>query len=108
MKKVLAVLLGTFVIAAPLAEAQAQSHRNEPPRKEWRDDRRQPAPKKPVVRSWKRGETLRSGVARHRLDPREVRRYRLPEPRRGQMWVQVGGQFLLLNTNGFIVSIAAR
>lgn len=108
MKKLFAVLLAATVFAAPLAQAQAQSHRNEPPRKEWRDDRRVQAPKKPVVKRWQRGEKIRQNVSQQRLGARDIRRHRLPEPRRGQQWVQVGNQFLLVNLNGLILSVAGR
>lgn len=104
MKKLFAALIAATVLAAPLAEAQAQSHRPEPPRKEWRA----PAPKKPVVKRWHRGEKLHPAVRQQRLDPREVRRYRLQEARRGQQWVRVGDQVLLVNFAGLVLAVAGR
>ncbi|MBB4103458.1 RcnB family protein [Allorhizobium borbori] len=102
MRKLFAALLAATVLAAPLAQAQAQSYRHEPPRKEWRG----PQAHKPMVKRWHSGERLRPGMWQQRLGPREVRANRLPEPRRGQQWVRVGNQVLLVNMNGLILSVA--
>lgn len=102
MTKLFAALVAATVLAAPLA--QAQSHRPpEPPRQEMRDDRRLP-PRPPAVKRWKRGEVLPRNVSQRRLGPQDLRRYRLPEARRGQSWMQVGNQFLLIDPRGFILS----
>lgn len=102
MKKLFAALLTATVLAAPLAQAQAQSYRQDPPRQEWRGHQSY----KPMVKRWHTGERLRPGVWQQRLGPREVRANRLPEPRRGQQWVRVGKQTLLVNMNGLILAVA--
>lgn len=102
MKTLFAALLAAAVLAAPLAQAQAQSYRQEPPHKVWRGHQSY----KPMVKYWHTGERLRPGMWQQRLGPREVRAYRLPEPRRGQQWVRVGKQILLVNMNGLILAVA--
>lgn len=104
MKKLFAVLLAATVFTVPFAEAQAQSYRHEPPRHDWRG----PAPKKPVVKRWSRGEKLRPGLPLQRLNARDMRYYRLAPPKRGQQWVMVGQQILLINGNGIVVAVAGR
>lgn len=105
MTKLFAALVAATVLAAPLAQAQAQSQwRQEPPRHEMRDDRHQP-PRPPAVKRWKRGEVLPRNVSQRRLGPQDWRRFRLPEPRRGESWMQVGNQFLLIGPRGFILSV---
>ena len=105
MKKLFAAILATTMLAAPLAEAQAQSYRQDPPRKEWRGHQPQ-KPQKPVAKRWNRGEKLRAGMWQQQLGPRDFRAHRLPEPRRGQQWVRVGNQIVLINAAGLILSIA--
>ena len=112
MKKIFAVLLAATVLGAPLAQAQAQGfdrqqpryetqqNRHQPPRYEMQQKRPQP---KPIKRFWARGERLPVSVGRDAVGPRDFRRYRLEQPRRGEQWVRVGSQFLLLRGNGLIV-----
>lgn len=109
MKRLFAILVGATVLAAPLAQAQAQSRWNEPPRREMRDDRRQPDIRRPPVqvKRWQRGERLHAGVSRQMVGPRDIRRYGLPLPRRGEQWVRVNNQFLLISANsGVIIRVA--
>lgn len=110
MKKIFAVLIAATVLGAPLAQAQGfdrhqqsqryemQQKRPQPPRHEMQYKRPQP-----IKRFWARGDRLPANVGRNVVGPRDFRKFRLDMPRRGEQWVRVGNQFLLLRGNGLIV-----
>lgn len=107
MKKFLITLIAATVLGAPLAQAQGYDrydrHQPGPPRYE--TDYRRPV-MRPVKKFWSRGERLPGFVDRRELRPREVMRFGLPIPRRGETWVQVGRQLLLVRYNSGLIVMA--
>lgn len=100
MKKLLAALVAASFLATPLA-ASADQHRHGVIEK--RLDR-------PVIHKhrWDRGARLSRAERRTIVNARDYRRYRLSQPRRGQQWVRVDNQFLLISAaTGLIVGLAA-
>lgn len=101
MKKLLAALVAASFLATPLA-ASADQFRHKVIEK--RFDR-------PVVihkHRWDRGARLSRAERRNIVNARDYRRYRLSQPRRGEQWVRVDNQFLLISVaTGLIVGLAA-
>ncbi len=104
MKKFLSILLAATVLAAPMAQAQSRhddrpSHRME----------RTVTTKKVIIKKhrWDRGQRLSAAERRHMVDRRDYRRHSLREPGRGQRWVRVNNQYLLINAaNGIIIGLS--
>ena len=108
MKKFVTVLLAATILAAPLAQAQAQSRYDGHDRRGVQE--RTVTKKKVIIKkhSWKRGQRLTPAERRHFVDRREYRRYHLREPRRNERWVRVDNQFLLINAvSGLIIGLSA-
>lgn len=122
MKKFLSMVIAATFIFAPLAQASAQGwsppeHRRTdgpsrmaPPakpqfsqRQETQIGKRYAAPKR-----FDRGQRLSKAQRSRFVDQRDLRRYRLAEPRRGERWVRVDDQFLLINAvSGLIRALGA-
>lgn len=69
-------------------------------------DTRFPAP----VRAWelprlRQGDQLPREYFNQRYFVEDWRAHRLPQPRRGQQWVQIGPDYMLVNRNGVIQSM---
>lgn len=106
MKKFLSVLLAATVLAAPMAQAQSR-HDDRPGRHVTIE---KTITKKKVVRNhrWDRGQRLSAQERRHIVDRRDYRRHNLREPRRGERWVRVDNQYLLINAvSGLIIGLSA-
>jgi Ni/Co efflux regulator RcnB len=106
MKKFFSILLAATVLAAPLA-AQAQSRHDDRP--SHRTMERTVTTKKVIIKKhrWDRGQRLAAKDRRHFVDRRDYRRHNLREPGRGQRWVRVDNQYLLINAvNGLIIGLS--
>ncbi|MES5096879.1 RcnB family protein [Agrobacterium sp. BA1120] len=107
MKKFFSVLLAATVLTAPLA-AQAQSRHDDRGRHVTVE--RTITKKKVIVKKhrWDRGQRLAARDRHHFVDRRDYRRHNLREPRRGERWVRVDNQYLLINAvSGLIIGLAA-
>jgi Ni/Co efflux regulator RcnB len=109
MKKFIIAMLAATVLVAPIAStAQAQDWRKGP-------EHHRPAGKHVVIekkkvvvtkKRWVRGHRMSAAERRHMAEVRDYRRYRLSAPPRGQRWVKVDNDFLLVGiTSGVIASI---
>lgn len=106
MKKLFALLMTAAVFAAPMAQAQGMhSDRG----RDVRSERTVTTQKKVVVQKrWSRGGKLSSAQRRNVIGDRDYRRYKLSSPGRGQSWVRVDNQYLLVNlATGVIVGLSA-
>ncbi|GAK70951.1 RcnB family protein [Agrobacterium rubi] len=106
MKKFLSILLAATVLTAPLA-AQAQSRHDDRPGHRME---RSVTTKKVIIKKhrWDRGQRLSAAERRHMVDRRDYRRHNLREPGRGQRWVRVDNQYLLINAvNGIIIGLSS-
>ncbi|WP_457583429.1 RcnB family protein [Ensifer canadensis] len=57
---------------------------------------------------WSRGHRLSPAERRHMAQVRDYRRYKLRQPPRGQQWVRVDNDFLLISlATGVIVGLAS-
>ncbi|OHV76661.1 RcnB family protein [Rhizobium sp. LCM 4573] len=112
MKKLFAVLMTATVLAAPLAEAQAQERYRDHgrDRDRGRQVERSVTIEKKVVRKhrWSKGHRMTAAERRRMAEIRDYRRYRLSAPPRGYRWVKADNDFLLVGiTSGIIASIIA-
>ncbi len=111
MKRLFIALIASSFLATPMAFAQSHKPHQQTEttiiRKVEKDHHR----KKPVVenkRRWSKGHKLSRSERRQIVSEREYRRYRLAKPPRGQQWVRVNNDFLLVGiTSGIIASIVA-
>lgn len=106
MKKLFSILIAATVLAAPVAQAQSR-HDDRPGHRV----ERTVTTKKVIIKKhrWDRGQRLSAAERRQMIDRRDYRRYSLREPGRGQRWVRVNNQYLLINTsNGLIISLSGR
>ena len=106
MKKFFSILIAATVLAAPVAQAQSR-HDDRPGHRV----ERTVTTKKVIIKKhrWDRGQRLSAAERRQMIDRRDYRRYSLREPGRGQRWVRVNNQYLLINTsNGLIISLSGR
>ena len=107
MKKFLSVLLAATVLAAPMAQAQGR-HDDRPGRHVTVE--KTITKKKVTVNKhrWDRGQRLSAKDRRHFIDRRDYRRHNLREPRRGERWVRVDNQYLLINAvSGLIIGLSS-
>ncbi|MGV1869391.1 RcnB family protein [Agrobacterium rosae] len=105
MKKFFSILLAATVLAAPMAQAQSR-HDDRPGH---RTMERSVTTKKVIIKKhrWDRGQRLSAAERRHVIDRRDYRRHSLREPGRGQRWVRVDNQYLLINVaNGIIIGLS--
>lgn len=106
MKKLFSLLIAATVLAAPVAQAQSR-HDDRPGHRV----ERTVTTKKVIIKKhrWDRGQRLSAAERRQMIDRRDYRRHSLREPGRGQRWVRVNNQYLLINTsNGLIISLSGR
>ncbi|MBD8689317.1 MULTISPECIES: RcnB family protein [unclassified Rhizobium] len=106
MKKLFSILIAATILAAPVAQAQSR-HDDRPGHRV----ERTVTTKKVIIKKhrWDRGQRLSAAERRQMIDRRDYRRYSLREPGRGQRWVRVNNQYLLINTsNGLIISLSGR
>ncbi|PYE27073.1 Ni/Co efflux regulator RcnB [Rhizobium sp. PP-WC-2G-219] len=108
MKRFIIALLATSFLAAPGAFAAPQD-RNDGARGRT-VERHTTTIKKTEVRKnrWARGHRLSPAERRRTAEVRDYRRYRLNAPPRGQRWVKVDNDFLLISVaTGVIVGLAS-
>lgn len=111
MKKIFALLmtasvLSVSVLSAPMAQAQGMNHDRG---RDVRSERTVTTQKKVIVQKrWSRGGKLSAAQRRNVISDRDYRRYKLSSPRRGQRWVRVDNQYLLVNlATGVIVGLSS-
>ena len=119
MKKFVITLLAATVLAAPIAQAQEWRHgpdrgrhveRHVEKRIDKRVDKRVHVDKKVVVHKhrWVRGHRMTPAERRRMAEIRDYRRYKLSAPPRGQRWVKVDNDYLLVGiATGVIAGIVA-
>ncbi|WP_320199931.1 RcnB family protein [Agrobacterium sp. rho-13.3] len=107
MKKLFSVLLAATVLAAPLA-AQAQSRYDDRPNRHVTMEKTITKQKVIVKKHrWDRGQRLSTKERRNFIDRRDYRRHNLREPGRGERWVRVDNQYLLINAvSGLIIGLS--
>lgn len=106
MKKFVTVFLAATILAAPLAQAQSRYDHGHDRRGV---HERTVTTKKVIIKKhrWDRGQRLAAKDRRHFVDRRDYRRHNLREPGRGQRWVRVDNQYLLINAvNGLIIGLS--
>ncbi|NVP57091.1 RcnB family protein [Mycoplana rhizolycopersici] len=112
MKKLLTLLIATSVLATPLAavQAQAQDHRGHQVERKVVTTTTTKTKTREVTRKhrWNKGNKLTRSERRQIINSRDYRRHHLHAPRRGEQWVRVDNQFLLISAaTGLILGIAA-
>ena len=103
MKRLIITLLATSFLAAP-------QDRHDDARGRTVERHTTTTIKKTEVRKhrWARGHRLSAAERRRTAEVRDYRRYRLSAPPRGQRWVRVDNDFLLISVaTGVIVSLAS-
>lgn len=117
MKRIFAALLAATFLAAPFAsQAEARDRyadRHVEKQIEYRNGKRivtKHVEKRVIVKKprWAKGHKLTRAERRHIVNQRDYRRYRLSRPARGQEWVRVNNDMLLVSiATGVILGIAA-
>lgn len=105
MKKFFAVLIAASVLSTPMAFAK-DNHR---PDRHVQVEKHVTIEKKVIVKKnrWARGNKLTRAERRDIVNARDYRRHRLSEPRRGQQWVRVNNQYLLISmATGLIIGLS--
>lgn len=118
MKRFLIALVASSFLVTPAAFAQAAKpyevaqHVKEKhvEKNVYRHGNKKVVEKHVVVKKrWARGHRLTSAERRRIAAVNDYRRYRLSAPPRGQQWVRVDNDFLLISAaTGVIVSLATR
>ncbi|WEX76039.1 RcnB family protein [Sinorhizobium numidicum] len=120
MKRLLIMLVASSFLATPMALAQtagsfelAQAHdryRHRPADRHIEKRVEKTVEKRVIIRKhrWTRGNRLSPAERRHMAYVRDYRRYKLRSPPRGQQWVRVDNEFLLISlATGVIVGLAS-
>ena len=117
MKRIFAAVLAASFLAAPIAShAEARDRnvvRHVEKQVEHRNGKRivtKQVEKRVVVKKprWVRGHKLSRAERRQIVNARDYRRYRLNRPARGQEWVRVNNDMLLVSiATGMILGIAS-
>ncbi|WEX86850.1 RcnB family protein [Sinorhizobium garamanticum] len=124
MKRLIIALVASSFLASPMALAQpsgsfevAQAHdryrsKSVDRHVDKRVDRHveKTVEKRVIIKKhrWARGHRLSAAERRHMAYVRDYRRYKLRTPPRGQQWVRVDNDFLLISlATGVIVGLAA-
>ena len=112
MKKIILATVAAIMIGAPVVEAQAaspqwqgqyQQHRPEHGKPQWKHGPAKPeiGKHKPGKNHWKRGQRVpdwkRHGAVR------DWKRHGLHRPGRGQQWIKVGNDYLLIGIASGII-----
>ncbi|WP_275783164.1 RcnB family protein [Pararhizobium gei] len=130
MKRLMIALVASSFLTAPMAYAQpakpfevAQSndrhvekrvykHGNKKivEKRVYKQDNRRTVEKRVVIKKrWARGNRLSPAERRRIAAVNDYRRYKLRAPPRGQQWVRVDNEFLLITAaTGVIVGLASR
>ncbi|APG84785.1 RcnB family protein [Sinorhizobium americanum] len=121
MKRLLIALVASSFLATPMAFAQttgasfelAQAHdryRHRPVDRHVEKRVEKTIEKRVIIKKyrWARGDRLSPSERRHMAYVRDYRRYRLRTPPRGQQWVRVDNDLLLISlATGVIVGLAS-
>jgi Ni/Co efflux regulator RcnB len=104
MKRLLLATVALSLLAAPAAFAQPQDYHHKRPQ-QTHVVKKKVVTKKFVTRQdWKRGHRLPHG--QHYTVVKDYGRYHLRRPPRGQHWVRVDNQYLLVGiTSGIIAAL---
>lgn len=119
MKKALIISIAALLMAAPLAQAQAQTrsdHRKPQIQIQTQSDHRKPqshsqikksAPQKVVSKKhWSKGQRMNDWKKHSAVS--DYKRHGLRKPGNGQRWVQVDNQYVLISiASGLIAGIVA-
>jgi Ni/Co efflux regulator RcnB len=117
MKRLLIALVASSFLTAPMASAQpakpfevAQMKERHVEKNVYKHGNTTIVEKRVVVKKrWARGHRLSPAERRRIAAVNDYRRYRLYAPQRGQQWVRVDNDFLLISVaTGVIVSLATR
>jgi Ni/Co efflux regulator RcnB len=117
MKRLLIALVASSFLTAPMAFAQPVKPFEVAQMKERHVEKRidkhgnsRVVEKHVVVKKrWARGHRLSPSERRHIAAVNDYRRYKLRTPQRGQQWVRVDNDFLLISVaTGVIVNLATR
>lgn len=101
MKRILLSAFALSILAAPVYAEQRHDGRNDHRVEERRDHQREIIKKR---RHWSKGARLDRGERRSVVS--DYRRYHLSKPPRGQQWVKVDNDYLLIGiATGIIASI---
>lgn len=107
MKRLFLALIATSFLTAPMAMAQDMRHRKPVERHEMQNGK-QHAEQQRHGNRWKRGERLSRAQRGPVVGERDYRRHNLQRPGRGQQWVRVGNDYLLISAaTGLILGITA-
>lgn len=117
MKKLFAALIATSVLATSFGVAEARDNRYVERNVERHVDRHvdRHGNKKVVIEKrtvvhktrWAKGNKLTRAERRQIINARDYRRHHLHAPGRGQQWVRVDNQYLLISAaTGLIVGLA--
>ena len=120
MKRLLIALVASSLLATPMAYGQtggssfelAQAHdryRHRPVERHVDKRVERTVEKRVIIKKyrWARGHRLSPAERRHMAYVNDYRRYRLRTPPRGQKWVRVDNDFLLISlATGVIVGLA--
>jgi len=120
MKRLFIVLIASSVLSAPMAMAQPlqagsyevaqQVKHREVEKRVYKQGNKRIVEKRVVVKKrWARGNKLSRAERRQVARINDYRRYKLQAPRRGQEWVRVDNNYLLISVaTGVIVGLASR
>ncbi|KQY22575.1 RcnB family protein [Rhizobium sp. Root483D2] len=117
MKRLMIALVASSFLTAPMALAQparpfevAQAKERHVEKRVYRNGNTKIVEKNVVVKKrWARGQRLSAAERRRIAAVNDYRRYKLRAPPRGQQWVRVDNNFLLISVaTGVIVNLAMR
>jgi Ni/Co efflux regulator RcnB len=101
-KKIVLAAAALSMLAAPVAQAQAQPSHSQ----HWSQPKKPVIQKKKPVHKWSRGHKVPNWKKQQHV--RDYGRYGLHRPARGQEWIKVGNDYLLVSiASGIIASIVA-
>lgn len=114
MKRLFIALIASSFLTVPVAYAQpakpfevAQVRERHVEKNVYRHGNKKVIEKRVVVKRWSRGHRLSQAERRRFAAVNDYRRYKLRAPPRGQQWVRVDKDFLLISVaTGVIVGLA--
>ncbi|MBK3745373.1 hypothetical protein G3A39_40110 [Paraburkholderia aspalathi] len=112
-KRTILAAIGLSMLAAPMAQAQQHSHTpkqthqySQPKKPAYQAPKRHQAQKPPMQRKWAKGHKVQDWKKRPPV--RDYHRYGLKKPSRGQEWIKVDNNYLLITlATGLIAGVAA-
>lgn len=113
-KRTILAAIAFSMLAAPMAQAQSRydgprggNHYSQPAKPKYQAPKRQQAQRHaPRRQHWTKGQRVPEWQRRQHV--RDYQRHGLKRPARGQQWVKVDQDYLLINlATGFILGLAA-